>query len=331
MPGILAVGDVHADARALPGGSFGDPEMCRKWNMSNFTNRLIPAIIKEADDRDVDAVIFTGDIFDTGKPLVGDAMAVRSGIMKIGRKVIIVTGNHDIKGLKDAGDNPLLSIFDGCHDITIVAGTPDSMEISGLECSFLPWPNRGDTVSHIINEADPGDIVFGHINMDGMAGERESVPSAELQSKWSSGVFGHVHTHSTGYFCYVGSSKHNSMLPGSTEPDEDQLLYIDSNLTMERIGIGRGFSCRVVPGDYDGDLTGMDGVVIEGDDNGLVSQLRDAGVLVTKRRLLPPVQHATQKQPKVSTGGIIDMVLGSLSDDVDISIARKELMSMTDN
>ena len=334
---IIVVGDLHVDARTLPGGSWGDPEMCRRRNMSMFTSRTMSTIHELVEDNNAAAVVFTGDIFDTGKPLVSDAITVQRELAGIDADVYVVTGNHDIKGLDSASENPLVQLFSDTDNVTVISSDTLTTPVGNVDVTFLPWPDEGGSFASLISKASKSDIIMGHANIDGAAGDRDSISTSQLKRKWPRGIFGHVHTPTDGDYMYVGASKHNSLLPGSTETSNDNFVVVniggDNAVSVERVDRSPGFMCVVAGSDDDIDVGNVDGVIIEGDHDGKLSDLREAGLHVT-RRPLKTASKSRKSEPLRYDGkdfDIVNVVVSSLDDGTDTAIARDELSKMVNN
>ena len=317
---IVFVGDIHADADQLPGGSYRNNNACREINISAFTHHTIPWIKECCKKHSADAVVFTGDIFHSGKPYISDALAVKRGIESLDMQTYVISGNHDIIGITHPDQNPLVTLFSDSANIHVVAGNAEVVKIGSVSMTCLPWPYAGTTSDTLVRDCAPGDIITGHAQI---GYGKKSLSASLLREKWSYGFFGDSHTPTYDKIMYIGASQQTSLQPGDVYTSDCHIVVFEkdkNNTHIIRETQRPHFVCRVVT-DSNEDISyeDYDGIVIS---HHLAAP---EGQFVTRRR--GSVTSAERKSSPVvyDTAHIKDMIMNNISNGVDPSIVQREL------
>lgn len=192
------------------------------WKVFHRTRDRLRTVIEDVNSRDVDSVVFTGDLTEDGS--VADFETVRSILADLDVPFVAVPGNHDVPKSFDVHETPALSSFESNF-------TPDELpfhrqiggvDVIGLNSASTPTGTLSDCHDGCISDDQlawleetlpktDAPIVVSHHNLPGLAKEtdahswRSSFPMqnasdlAELLSRHDVPlhVSGHLHVPAT--------------------------------------------------------------------------------------------------------------------------------------
>lgn len=122
-------------------------------------------IFKVAKEKEVSHVIFAGDLFHDRQKIdvftYQRAFEIFQSNSKESFEVILLLGNHDLwhSNLYSVSSVYPLATVDNIH----VVSTPETLSLDGHQVAFLPYTK--DPVADLKDL--PGDILFGHVAIDG--------------------------------------------------------------------------------------------------------------------------------------------------------------------
>ncbi len=163
MNKILAFSDLHLDARTC--------NVVRFDELSGQLERIKEIAVAER----VDTVVFCGDACDPDSQMTIKCIerlaefAYVLGHQSV--KTIWMNGNHDV--VQDGYGTSTLSPLEWAHDLSFVIAEPALHDGVG----FLPYPSQSKlfdldiVIKHFPNNQS---LIFGHLNIDGVAGHSES-------------------------------------------------------------------------------------------------------------------------------------------------------------
>ena len=188
-------------------GIVGDLHLGISYNTQIFNSqvesqsRSLDFIRQEFHKKNIDTILFMGDIFDDAK--FCDASVLTNLILKQFRKfssefksIVILMGNHD-KYYKDSLDVSFLSILELFPNIKIIDKITTVDGIPGL---LVPWLTT-ETEKEFINNIDKYscDIVFGHFGICGFPYDAGNVAITGISpdlffTHFKKTISGHYHT-----------------------------------------------------------------------------------------------------------------------------------------
>lgn len=182
----IIIGDTHF-------GIKKDDSYFLDYQIKYFQN----VVIKEIKNRNVDNVIFLGDIFDNRKKInVRTAKLVKEQIFNdldsIGIPIYVILGNHDIFYNQSIDVNTLSIILD-CYKNFIIVDNVNFVD----NCILIPWisdDNRIDFLDAI--SFCTKDYLFGHLEINGASLGNEEINNGipiEAFCNYKKVFSGHVH------------------------------------------------------------------------------------------------------------------------------------------
>lgn len=195
-------------------------------------------MIDIANERDVDYIIIGGDLWDDGHPTPENVALAKDAFARAKMPVIILGGNHDLKGLPGNHRTPaevFLSDQPWCQGVYTDTGIID---LGGFEIAAVPWWRvqgtdslSADSADLEVAVADMADriskpsLLVGHLTVSEADFRQKDVRSAENlirdsvlealvpadvldDGPWSAALLGHIHRAQsfTDKVRYVGSS-----------------------------------------------------------------------------------------------------------------------------
>lgn len=182
----IIIGDTHF-------GIKKDDSYFLDYQINYFNN----VVFNEIKNRNVDNVIFLGDIFDNRKKInVRTVKLVKEKIFneldKLGIPIYIIIGNHDIFYNQNVETNTLSVILD-CYKNFIIVDNCTFVD----NCMLIPWiaeENRMDIVDAI--SFCTRDYLFGHLEINGASMGSEEIENGipyEAFRHYKKVFSGHVH------------------------------------------------------------------------------------------------------------------------------------------
>lgn len=238
------------------------------------TVKSLEFVIRDANARGVDEILFAGDMFRNSKPTPTElVMAVRV-LSASQAPVIMIPGNHDLP----RGINEHSAVEPLAHRASNVIGLPKLHEGVGYQLATLPYPNRaqlaaalpeyaslspedadaliGTYLEQILQgfraQLDPSkpSVLLAHLSIDAaevgaersiMAGRDITIPLSAIPEEFTFAVFGHIHKAQD----FGAYGRPNVLYTGSTdridfgeEGEEKSYVILDLEAgTWERVPI----------------------------------------------------------------------------------------------
>jgi DNA repair exonuclease SbcCD nuclease subunit len=210
-----------------------------KWH--DITLEWALWICGELKDKKIKTIFFLGDWFDNRSEISVNTLSVSSKVLDIFKdfNIIMITGNHD-QFYRYRTDVHSLSILRGQKNITVF-DEPAYVSVNNRKFVFIPW-------GHNINEIEPGDCCFGHLevelfNMNNSTVCEHGIKISELLNKYTLSFSGHFHTRSEktfkeGKIIYVG----NPFSTSFNDINNQKGYYILNTDTLEYSFFGNSIS-----------------------------------------------------------------------------------------
>lgn len=202
------------------------------------------------NDRGVDRVIITGDVFEDETSI--DSRALNS-VMEVFMNtwkdfdIHIIVGNHDTF-YKTKNDIYSLKILEGLSNVTIYSKEPTLVDLDGAKAMFLPWSNV--KTNETIKDLGKADVCFCHEAIRGFELRKgtycESHLTKEAFTNFKKVYSGHFHLYGQmDNITYLGSPYHLSANDtgyekyiGVIDPKTCEIELIQNDISPQYIKIG---------------------------------------------------------------------------------------------
>ncbi len=178
MKKIALIGDTHFSRRSE---NPNIRKLIRDGQYAYFDH-----IIKILKEKDIDTVLFTGDIHDTRVSINVEALVLTRRLLKekfAGFKKHIILGNHDLY-YENSYDITSLELFQDIPDLTLHINKVGKIDLLGKTWYFVPWLLKEnedkfvkflETLNGKSKETKDNTVIFGHFDMMGIEMEAGSM------------------------------------------------------------------------------------------------------------------------------------------------------------
>jgi DNA repair exonuclease SbcCD nuclease subunit len=206
---LLHVTDTHLGAiRAVRGGPRG-------WSRAADHQAALEAALALAEVEDVDLVLHSGDLFDRSRPPRKAMVLAAETLLEAARRrrVVLMPGNHDRRGLRRWLPHASLEVHD----------RPARVEVGGVILGLVPFVREAEAFAGEAAALAAGgiDLLVAHQAFDGArvpglvfraGAQRDTIGEAHLPASVRHVLCGHLHPRQV---TRVGGAE--VVQPGSTE------------------------------------------------------------------------------------------------------------------
>lgn len=152
---LIHTADIHPNAAAtLAGKSVIDSSTSQCLPLSDLRRSLAFMVETAASER-VEAVLFSGDLWDSPRPHANEVRVIREAVMQLATvaRVICIAGNHDVSN--NPSDATALECLKGLHNVVVVE-RPQRITLDQrnhlVNIFCLPYPRKAQLLTDEANQ-----------------------------------------------------------------------------------------------------------------------------------------------------------------------------------